>query len=98
VDDRNEPLVLPQCCGVHRGRALDALDAVVVNDVITTFDKMVTSGWPVADALDALHHGYRGLAHGTVRSRTRLRSRAPRHGGGGVSGDIMKSRVAMWAP
>jgi hypothetical protein len=59
VDDRNEPLVLPQCCGVHRGRALDALDAVVVNDVFTTFDKMVASGWPVADALDALHHGYR---------------------------------------
>ncbi len=57
MDDHS--LALPQCCGDHRCRALDALDTVVVNDVIITFDEMVASGWPVRDALDAIRHDYR---------------------------------------
>ncbi len=43
----------------HRLAALDALETLVLNDVLTSFDQMVEADWPHDAAVDALRSTYR---------------------------------------
>ncbi len=50
---------LPGCCPEHRLGALDAIDALLFNDTLASFDRMVAAGLTASQAADCLRHDYR---------------------------------------
>lgn len=47
--------------GRARCAAIDDLEVVLLADTVWTLDKMVTEGWPVADAVDAYRRWWHSL-------------------------------------
>lgn len=66
VAHRSPAPTIPQCCAVHRLAALDAVEALVTNDVMASFDRMVQEGWSAHAAIDALHSTYRSWILGRL--------------------------------
>lgn len=60
------PATIPQCCGPHRLAALESIETLFVNDALSSFDKMLQSGWPADAALAALRDTYRAWVLGRM--------------------------------
>lgn len=50
----SRPPTIPRCCAAHRLGALDLLDALIANDVIATFDRLLEDDWSADQAGTAL--------------------------------------------
>ncbi len=66
VDQPRRPPAIPQCCPGHRLAALDDITALVFNDTLVSFDRLVANGWTEEQAVDCLRRDYRGWLLGRL--------------------------------